>query len=68
MARKKLWITSPKKANKRPHQAYEELGDMTKTHQLIKSGLKTGEKVVSLGTHKVMPGDEIVPAADGQKK
>ena len=41
-----------------------ELGDMTKTHQLVKSGLKTGEKVVSQGTHKVMPGDEIVPAAE----
>ena len=39
-----------------------ELGDMTKTHQLIKSGLKTGEKVVYQGTHKVMPGDEVVPA------
>ena len=45
-----------------------ELGDMTKTHQLIKSGLKTGEKVVSQGTHKVMPGDEVVPAANEQKK
>ena len=41
-----------------------ELGDMTKTHQLIKSGVKAGEKVVSQGTHKVMPGDEIVPAAE----
>ena len=41
-----------------------ELGDMTKTHQLVKSGLKTGEKVVYQGTHKVMPGDEIVPAAE----
>lgn len=41
-----------------------ELGDMTKTHQLIKSGLKTGERVVYQGTHKVMPGDEIVPAAE----
>ena len=41
-----------------------ELGDMTKTHQLIKSGLKAGEKVVYQGTHKVMPGDEIVPAAE----
>ena len=41
-----------------------ELGDMTKTHQLIKSGLKTGEKVVYQGTHKVMPGDEIVPVEE----
>ena len=41
-----------------------ELGDMTKTHQLVKSGLKVGEKVVYQGTHKVMPGDEIVPAAE----
>ena len=41
-----------------------ELGDMTKTHQLIKSGLKSGEKVVYQGTHKVMPGDEIVPAEE----
>ncbi len=41
-----------------------ELGDMTKTHQLIKSGLKTGEKVVYQGTHKVMPGDEIIPAEE----
>ena len=41
-----------------------ELGDMTKTHQLIKSGVKTGEKVVYQGTHKVMPGDEIVPAEE----
>ena len=41
-----------------------ELGDMTKTHQLIKSGLKTGEKVVYQGTHKVMPGDEIVPSEE----
>ena len=41
-----------------------ELGDMTKTHQLIKSGVKTGEKVVFQGTHKVMPGDEIVPAEE----
>ena len=41
-----------------------ELGDMTKTHQLVKSGLKAGEKVVYQGTHKVMPGDEIVPAAE----
>ena len=41
-----------------------ELGDMTKTHQLIKSGLKVGEKVVYQGTHKVMPGDEIVPAEE----
>ena len=41
-----------------------ELGDMTKTHQLIKSGLKTGERVVYQGTHKVMPGDEIVPAEE----
>ena len=41
-----------------------ELGDMTKTHQLVKSGLKIGEKVVYQGTHKVMPGDEIVPAAE----
>ncbi len=41
-----------------------ELGDMTKTHQLIKSGLKTGERVVYQGTPKVMPGDEIVPAAE----
>ena len=45
-----------------------ELGDMTKTHQLIKSGLKTGEKVVYQGTHKVMPGDEIVPAANEEQK
>ncbi|MBR4253887.1 MAG: efflux RND transporter periplasmic adaptor subunit [Lentisphaeria bacterium] len=45
-----------------------ELGDMTKTHQLIKSGLKTGEKVVYQGTHKVMPGDEIIPAANEEKK
>ena len=45
-----------------------ELGDMTKTHQLIKSGLKAGEKVVSQGTHKVMPGDEIIPAAPEEKK
>ena len=45
-----------------------ELGDMTKTHQLIKSGLKSGEKVVCQGTHKVMPGDEVVPAAPEQKK
>ena len=45
-----------------------ELGDMTKTHQLIKSGLKIGEKVVSQGTHKVMPGDEVVPAAPEEKK
>ena len=45
-----------------------ELGDMTKTHQLIKSGLKTGEKVVYQGTHKVMPGDEVVPAASEEKK
>jgi RND family efflux transporter MFP subunit len=44
-----------------------ELGDMTKTHQLIKSGLKAGEKVVSQGTHKVMPGDEIVPAPEEKK-
>ena len=41
-----------------------ELGDMTRTHQLVKSGLKVGEKVVYQGTHKVMPGDEIVPAAE----
>ena len=41
-----------------------ELGDMTKTHQLIKSGLKAGEKVVYQGTHKVMPGDEVVPAEE----
>ena len=41
-----------------------ELGDMTKTHQLVTSGLKAGEKVVYQGTHKVMPGDEIVPAAE----
>ena len=41
-----------------------ELGDMTKTHQLVKSGLKTGETVVYQGTHKVMPGDEIVPAEE----
>ena len=45
-----------------------ELGDMTKTHQLIKSGLKTGEKVVFQGTHKVMPGDEVIPAAPEEKK
>jgi len=45
-----------------------ELGDMTKTHQLIKSGLKTGEKVVFQGTHKVMPGDEVIPAANEEKK
>ena len=44
-----------------------ELGDMTKTHQLIKSGLKAGEKVVSLGTHKVMPGDEVIPATEEKK-
>ena len=41
-----------------------ELGDMTKTHQLIKSGLKTGERVVYQGTHKVMPGDEVIPAEE----
>ena len=41
-----------------------ELGDMTKTHQLVKSGLKIGERVVYQGTHKIMPGDEIVPAAE----
>ena len=41
-----------------------ELGDMTKTHQLINSGVKTGEKVVYQGTHKVMPGDEIIPAEE----
>ena len=45
-----------------------ELGDMTKTHQLIKSGLKTGEKVVYQGTHKIMPGDEVIPAASEEKK
>lgn len=44
-----------------------ELGDMTKTHQLIKSGLKAGEKVVYLGTHKVMPGDEVIPATEEKK-
>jgi len=43
-----------------------ELGDMTKTHQFIKSGLKSGEKVVYQGTHKVMPGDEIVPAEENK--
>ena len=45
-----------------------ELGDMTKMLQLIKSGVKSGEKVVSQGTHKVMPGDEVVPAAPEEKK
>ena len=45
-----------------------ELGDMTKTHQLIKSGVKVGEKVVFQGTHKVMPGDEIIPAANEEQK
>jgi len=45
-----------------------ELGDMTKTHQLIKSGVTVGEKVVSQGTHKVMPGDEVIPAAPEEKK
>ena len=45
-----------------------ELGDMTKTHQLIKSGLNSGEKVVYQGTHKVMPGDEVVPAPTEEKK
>ena len=45
-----------------------ELGDMTKTHQLIKSGLKSGEKVVFQGTHKVMPGDEVVPAESEEQK
>ena len=45
-----------------------ELGDMTKTHQLVKSGLKAGENVVFQGTHKVMPGDEIIPAAPEQKQ
>ena len=43
-----------------------ELGDMTKTHQLIKSGVKAGEKVVFQGTHKVMPGDEVVPSEEKQ--
>lgn len=43
-----------------------ELGDMTKTHQLITSGLKAGEKVVYLGTHKVMPGDEVIPTEEKQ--
>jgi len=41
-----------------------ELGDMTREFQLIKSGVKTGERVVYQGTHKVMPGDEIVPAEE----
>lgn len=45
-----------------------ELGDMTKMHQLVKSGLKAGEKVVSQGTHKVMPGDEVIPAPTAEKK
>ena len=45
-----------------------ELGDMTKTLQLVKSGVKAGERVVYQGTHKVMPGDEIVPAASEENK
>jgi hypothetical protein len=43
-----------------------ELGHMTQTHQLITSGLKDGEKVVYLGTNKVMPGDEVIPTEEKQ--
>ena len=37
-----------------------ELGELTRKLQLIKSGVKPGERVVSKGTHKVMPGDQVI--------
>ena len=38
-----------------------ELGRATGTAQLITRGLAEGELVVTDGTHKVLPGSEIIP-------
>ena len=35
------------------------LGNNTPTLQLIREGLKAGEKVITKGTHKTMPGDTV---------
>ena len=35
--------------------------------EVVKETLKAGEKVVYLGTHKVMPGDEVIPATEEKK-
>ena len=41
-----------------------ELGELTRKLQLIKSGVKPGERVVSKGTHKVLPGDHVILETD----
>lgn len=41
-----------------------ELGDADNTCQMIRSGLKEGETVVTGGTNKVMPGSEIIPVSE----
>ncbi len=40
------------------------LGNSTPEFQMIASGLKPGETVVVKGTHKVIPGSEVEPAAE----
>ena len=41
-------------------------GNATNNLQLIITGLKKGEKVVTAGNHKTFPGAEIEPAKSGK--
>ena len=43
-------------------------GNSTPDWQLINSGLKKGETVIVLGTHKTMPGATVEPRYAGKKK
>ena len=49
-------VDSSKKVVKRP----VVLGNMLSDKQLVVSGLKKGELIVTDGMHKVMPGQEVI--------
>ena len=47
---------------------YISCGNINGDYQLVLKGLKAGERVVINGTHKTMPGGEIIPQMQGGSK
>ena len=47
---------------------YITCGNVNGDYQLVTKGLKAGERVVINGTHKTMPGGEIIPQMQGGSK
>ena len=47
---------------------YISCGNINGDYQLVTKGLKAGERVVINGTHKTMPGGEIIPQMQGGSK